>query len=100
MGVNRDETFWMSNGCDHCDHTGYVGRTMAYELIVVDREMSNHISGGVTTEELRHLAEERGMRTLTRHALEMARGGITSLEEAFRVRLEDFGKVGRQGKGH
>jgi len=100
MGVGKDETFWLSSGCDHCDHTGYVGRTMAYELIVVDREMSNHISGGITTEELRHLAEERGMRTLTRHALEMARGGLTSLEEAFRVRLEDFGKTGKPDQGH
>jgi type IV pilus assembly protein PilB len=31
------------------------------------------------------------MRTLTRHALEMAQAGITSLEEAYRVRLEDLG---------
>ena len=100
MGVGDDETFWLSSGCDHCDHTGYVGRTMAYELILVDREMSNRISGGITTEELRHLAEERGMRTLTRHALEMARGGITSLEEAFRVRLEDLDKTDKKGDGH
>ncbi|MGM0516774.1 MAG: GspE/PulE family protein [Pseudomonadota bacterium] len=99
MGVSKDETFWMSNGCDHCDHTGYVGRTMAYELIVVDREMSNRISGGITTEELRHLAEERGMRTLTRHALDMARAGVTSLEEAFRVRLEDLGSPSGQDNG-
>jgi type IV pilus assembly protein PilB len=99
MGVGSDETFWLSSGCDHCDHTGYVGRTIAYELIIVDREMSNRISAGITTEELRHLAEEQGMRTLTRHALEMARSGMTSLEEAFRVRLEDLGKTSRSDHG-
>ncbi|MCL7744208.1 GspE/PulE family protein [Guyparkeria hydrothermalis] len=91
MGVDKDATFWRSKGCDHCDHTGYVGRTMAYELIVVDRDMANHIAHGVTTEELRQLSVDKGMRTLTRHALEMALAGITSLEEAYRVRLEDLG---------
>ncbi|MFP4251370.1 MAG: GspE/PulE family protein [Guyparkeria sp.] len=91
MGVDRDESFWHSTGCDHCDQTGYVGRTMAYELIVVDRDMANRIARGITTEELRQLAVDKGMRTLTRHALEMARAGITSLEEAYRVRLEDLG---------
>ncbi|MFO7808500.1 GspE/PulE family protein [Guyparkeria sp.] len=91
MGVDENETFWHSTGCDHCDQTGYVGRTMAYELIVVDRDMANHIANGITTEELRLLAVDKGMRTLTRHGLEMARAGITSLEEAYRVRLEDLG---------
>lgn len=91
MGCDSNETFWHSTGCDHCDQTGYVGRTMAYELIVVDRDMGNRIAHGITTEELRQLAVDKGMRTLTRHGLEMARAGITSLEEAYRVRLEDLG---------
>ncbi len=93
LAVDKDETFWHSTGCDHCDQTGFVGRTMAYELIVVDSGMSNQIARGITTEELRALAVKNGMRTLTRHALEMARAGITSLEEAYRVRLEDLGGV-------
>ena len=91
MGVGKESTFWRSTGCDHCDQTGYVGRTMAYELIVVDHDMANHIAHGITTEELRQLSVNKGMRTLTRHALEMAKAGITSLEEAYRVRLEDLG---------
>ena len=91
MGCDADDTFWHSSGCDHCDQTGYVGRTMAYELIVVDHDMANQIAHGITTEELRQLSVEKGMRTLTRHALEMAKAGITSLEEAYRVRLEDLG---------
>ncbi|MFP4639538.1 MAG: GspE/PulE family protein [Guyparkeria sp.] len=99
MGVGENEVFWNSRGCDHCDQTGYVGRTMAYELILVDREMSNQISHGITTEELRQLAVDKGMRTLTRHALDMARAGVTSLEEAFRVRLEDFGTSAEIDKG-
>ena len=97
MGVSRDATFWQATGCDHCDQTGFVGRTMAYELIVVDRDMANHIARGITTEELRQLSVDKGMRTLTRHALEMAQAGITSLEEAYRVRLEDLGTPGQDG---
>ncbi len=93
MGVDKDATFWHSKGCDQCDQTGYVGRTMAYELIAVDRDMANHIARGITTEELRQLAVDKGMRTLTSHALEMAQAGITSLEEAYRVRLEDLGDL-------
>ncbi len=91
MGVNNGQVFWSSKGCDHCDQTGYVGRTMAYELIVVDRDMAFRVAHGITTEELRQMAVNKGMRTLTRHALDMARAGITSLEEAYRVRLEDLG---------
>ncbi len=96
MGCEPNDTFWHSPGCDHCEQSGYVGRTMAYELIVVDRGIANHIAHGVTTEELRQLAVNNGMRTLTRHALEMAQAGTTSLEEAYRVRLEDLDGPGAE----
>ena len=93
MGVAEDELFWTGAGCDRCDNTGFHGRAMAYELLVVDRTMATRITQGVTTEELRELASEGGMRSLTRHALHLARNGATTLEEAFRVRLEDLGDV-------
>lgn len=89
MGVGPRSKFKKGRGCRECDHTGYSGRTVVYELLVADGEVGDLVSHGRPAHEIREAAVSAGMIPLTRCALELARQGKTSLTEAYAVRLEN-----------
>ncbi len=76
-------------GCEHCNHLGYKGRTVIAELLFVDNEIREVISQGKTTEEIRELAIKKGMKTLFDSGILKVNKGITSLEEVLRVSMEN-----------
>jgi type IV pilus assembly protein PilB len=88
MGVDLHELFMKGRGCEECNHTGYKGRTVVYELLRMTPKMQEKVTAGATAEALFAQAVEDGMVPLTQHALELARSYKTSLSEAYRVRLE------------
>ena len=51
-------------GCEHCNGSGYKGRTAVHEILEVDEEMRKLIIKGATSEDIRDLARKKGMRTL------------------------------------
>lgn len=88
IGANIDtleaSDVYQAKGCEHCNHTGYRGRTAIYELIEVDDLLRQLIHEGA------------GEQTMIKHARKhcpslLADGrarilaGITSLEEVLRV---------------
>ena len=89
MGVGPREKFKKGQGCRECDQTGYAGRTVVYELLVVEGELSALVSRGSPAHEIREAAVRAGMIPLTRCAVDLARHGRTSLAEAYAVRLEN-----------
>ena len=76
---------FQEKGCPACRDTGYQGRIGIFELMPVDGEMSEAISGGRNSQELKNLAVARGMRTLRQDALIKVSRGVTSLHEVNRV---------------
>ncbi|MGC8587531.1 MAG: GspE/PulE family protein, partial [Hydrogenobaculum sp.] len=67
-------------GCEHCNHLGYKGRTVIAELMFVDNEIREAINQRKTTEEIRELAVKKGMKTLFQSGIIKVNKGITSLE--------------------
>ncbi len=88
LGVAGDEVFYRGRGCERCNRTGYLGRLAAYELLAVNENTRRHIMPGIAGNELRKLAIQEGMVTLTANAIEWARRKDTSLAEVYRVCLE------------
>jgi len=88
LGIGEHEVFHKGRGCEHCNNTGYLGRLAAYELLALNENMRNHITSGVAGSDLRKLAIQEGMVTLTANAIELARQRKTSLSEVYRVCLE------------
>jgi type IV pilus assembly protein PilB len=88
LGVGAEETFYRGAGCDACGGRGYRGRLLVPEILVLDPELRDAINADVTHQELRNLARRHGLRTLTENAVDLARQGLTSLEEAYTVRLD------------
>ena len=75
-------------GCEHCNRTGYRGRTGIYEMVVVDEHMRGMIHDGTGEQDL-----ERYARTKTPSIRQDGRrrvlAGETSIEEVLRVTRED-----------
>jgi type IV pilus assembly protein PilB len=68
-------------GCTHCDHTGFVGRAAAFEVMPVDDDMREVVRTG-TTGEIAAAAGRQGMPLIVRNAMALVRSGETSLDEA------------------
>ena len=72
-------------GCDHCNETGYRGRTGIYELLVIDDEIRKMILAHASTQEIRERAIQLGMTTLRQDGWRKILEGITTVEEIIRV---------------
>ncbi|QDT11433.1 GspE/PulE family protein [Planctomycetes bacterium K23_9] len=75
--------YYEAVGCDHCGHTGYVGRVPIYEIMTVTPALEKAIESGLPSSKLREIACDEGMTELAVAGLEQARLGITSVEEVY-----------------
>jgi type IV pilus assembly protein PilB len=76
-------------GCPDCGGTGYRGRTAVYEVLEVDDDMRQVLMTSATESAVSAQARAVGMQTLRASALEKARRGETTFEEAVRVTHAD-----------
>jgi general secretion pathway protein E len=77
-------------GCSECRFTGYRGRTVIYEMMVMSDEIREQILNQKDASTIRRTAVTQGMRGLRVSAIEKLLAGTTTLEEVIRVtQLED-----------
>jgi type IV pilus assembly protein PilB len=76
-------------GCDHCNNTGYKGRTALYEVMRVDDEIREMILLRAQSREMKKKAVTKGMITLRRSGLIKIKNGVTSVEEVLRESVKD-----------
>jgi general secretion pathway protein E len=91
LGLNGNTpspTIYQAVGCEHCNHTGFRGRTGIYELIVVDEKCRDMIHRGATEQELDTYAHKK-FPTMRKDGCRVVLAGITTLEEVLRVTVED-----------
>ncbi|PZO01473.1 MAG: type II secretion system protein GspE [Alphaproteobacteria bacterium] len=88
VGVKAGQTVWRSQGCVHCNQTGYVGRVGLYELIKVDDRVRRLIAAEADEEAINAVAFDASG-TLTRRARALVLDGTTSVEEAVRVTRQE-----------
>ncbi len=84
------EKLYRGTGCELCNGSGYFGRTLVYELLAVDNELSLMIDSENSIENIKTAARKKGFRDLFDITLEKIKLGITSVEEAIRV-IGDMG---------
>jgi len=72
-------------GCEHCRHTGYLGRVGVYEMMRMTAPLQAAIHADVDDVSLRALALANGMTSLRAAAAARVRSGDTSAEEALSV---------------
>ena len=86
IGANEEDVFYSGKGCKHCHNTGVKGRKSVYELLTLSQEIKMAISNNKSANDLETIALEQGMIPLGVHALSLAKQGIISAEEAYKVR--------------
>ncbi len=72
-------------GCPHCKQTGYSGRMMINELLVMNDDMRLLLSHGATTAEMQQAAQRGGMRPMRQDAAIKVVSGYTTVDEVLRV---------------
>ncbi|WP_417604787.1 type IV-A pilus assembly ATPase PilB [Oceanimonas baumannii] len=77
-------TLYRAVGCPQCTD-GYKGRIGIYEVMAMSKRLADLIMENASSLALARAAEEEGMITLRRAALEKARLGIISLAEVNRI---------------
>ncbi len=72
-------------GCSSCFQSGYRGREVIAEILVLTPAMRELIIRRPQERELEDLARQAGMRTLREHGLHKVRAHLTSLDEVVRT---------------
>jgi general secretion pathway protein E len=80
-----DIRFLHGRGCGHCRGTGYKGRHAIGEVLMLTDELRELIVGRAPIRQIKDAARASGTRFLRQAAIDLVRGGRTSLEEANRV---------------
>jgi type IV pilus assembly protein PilB len=81
----RGRTFFFGKGCEHCNNTGYRGRTGLYEIMMLDDNLKDLILKESSTGAIAEEARKRGMRTLRDSGLLAIYDGITTIEEVVKA---------------
>src|SRR5690606_21512890 len=76
---------WHPVGCEHCNRTGYRGRTGIYELLVADERIRALVHNRSAEAEIAAAATATGMQAMRADGQRLVDAGITSLEEVLSV---------------
>jgi type II secretory ATPase GspE/PulE/Tfp pilus assembly ATPase PilB-like protein len=80
-----DFKFYESRGCAECRNTGFVGRMLVFELLMMNEHLATGVLNRQSQNELTRAAVANGMKTMLQDGLEKVRAGETSLVELMRV---------------
>jgi len=80
--------FFQGEGCEACHHTGFKGRTAIFEYLPISEEIRREIVNRSSTEEIKRVAMNSGVKTLRENGWEKVKMGITTISEVLRVTLE------------
>lgn len=83
---------YASEGCEECGN-GYHGRIAIHEVLVINQDIKDAISGNIAKEKLRELVYKSDVTTLLQDGLEKVANGLTTFEEILKlIEMDDDGK--------
>ena len=87
MGVSAEQAGKLTRGtgCEMCNQTGYLGRTLVYEIMVVDREVRQLLERSADLTDVEETLQRKGFRTMFDIGVIKTLDGVTTVEELQRV---------------
>jgi type II secretory ATPase GspE/PulE/Tfp pilus assembly ATPase PilB-like protein len=88
LNLNKDELpfkFFRGAGCSNCNNTGYKGRTVIEEVMVMGRKVRDLVQSGASSDEIRDAAMATGTTTLGISGLKKMELGITTIDEVLKA---------------
>ncbi|MDD2950926.1 MAG: GspE/PulE family protein, partial [Sulfuricurvum sp.] len=87
--ITEDSKFYAGQGCSKCNNTGYSGRILISEILMVNETIAKMISDESSKYEIARYAQEKeGFEPMIIDGLSKVLGGITTLDEVLRVTKE------------
>jgi len=85
-GVNEETVFYAGEGCSQCDFSGYYGRTMVSEILIVDEHITKLIAENANKVTIMEYAlESNNYEPMIFDGMRKVVEGITTVEEILRV---------------
>lgn len=90
MGLDKmpAQPIYQPVGCEHCNYSGYRGRSGIHELLVVDERVREMIHNGDGEQKIEQYAR-RSTPSLRQDGIKKVLAGTTALEEVLRVTREE-----------
>lgn len=76
---------YQGQGCESCNNTGYQGRIVISEILVMTENIRRAIMKKVSANEICNLAKNDGMKTMLEDGYDKAVLGLTTIDEILRV---------------
>ena len=89
LGINQKKGFFKGKGCSACKNTGYRERIGIFELLVVNDQIRKLIADKASSNIIKKIAVEAGMKTLRDDGLDKVLKGITTPEEVIKATQEE-----------
>ncbi len=77
--------FYAGAGCKECNGSGYMGREMICEVLVVSEEISSIIARGGSKDDIFKQAKEEGFIGMFENGMNKAVHGVTTIDEILKV---------------
>jgi type II secretory ATPase GspE/PulE/Tfp pilus assembly ATPase PilB-like protein len=77
--------FYRGSGCSKCGNTGFKGRTVIEEVMVMSRKLRELTQSGANADQLREAAMALGMTTLGVSGMKKIEQGITTIDEVLKA---------------
>jgi general secretion pathway protein E len=89
LGVQKDLEVYDACGCEACSNSGFKGRKAVGELLLIDPKIKEMITAAKDDSSIKEYAiNHLGLRTLKDSALELLKGGKTTVDEVVKVSME------------
>ena len=83
--LNEEIKFFKGKGCKECEFTGYKGREMISEVLVINDVLTHMIAINKDKTEILNKAKEFGFVTMIDDGINKIKQGITTIDEILRV---------------
>jgi len=83
--TDEEVMFYRGRGCEHCNHSGYHGRTGIFELMSMNDEIRELVVNRAPLADVNEAAIANGMVTLRQDGFRKVVDGVTTIEEVMRV---------------
>lgn len=89
LAPDREYHFYKPSACTLCRRTGYSGRMVITEVMLLTPELNRMVIAKEAADAIKERARQEGMNTLRESGVRKVVTGETTLEEVFRVTMPD-----------
>jgi len=83
--IKENIKFYKGKGCNYCGFTGYYGREMISEVLIINEEIAHLIAINKDKQSIIKVAKDFGFRDMIEDGIEKIKEGVTTIEEILRV---------------